>query len=84
MPELANGFAGSGLLQALEIDFNGLATKDTRGGIARDWCLADIEVNYMATPKLDFGRSMRRRRAHFPCAARYGAGFLHCPGAAGT
>ena len=35
-------------------------------------------------PELDFGRSMRRRRAHFPCAARYGAGFLHCPGAAGT
>ena len=34
--------------------------------------------------QLDFGRSMRRRRAHFPCAARYGAGFLHCPGAAGT
>ena len=34
--------------------------------------------------KLDFGQFMRRMRAHFPCAPKYGVEFRYCPGVAGT
>ena len=40
--------------------------------------------NKSPTPELDFGRFRRRERVHFPCAARYGAEFVHCLGSAGT
>jgi hypothetical protein len=36
------------------------------------------------SPKLEFGRFMRRGRGRFPCAAKYGVEFLHGPGLAGT
>jgi len=40
--------------------------------------------NAVQESKLDFGRFRRRERVHFPCAARYGAEFVHCLGSAGT
>ena len=36
------------------------------------------------TSQLDFGRFRQRGRGHFPCAARYGAEFRYCLGAAVT
>ena len=39
---------------------------------------------WQACSQLDFGRFRQRGRGHFPCAARYGAEFRYCLGAAVT
>ena len=43
-----------------------------------------VRRHFVVRTQLDFGRFRRRERVHFPCAARYGAEFVHCLGSAGT
>ena len=43
-----------------------------------------VVCNNTSTSELDFGRFRQRGRGHFPCAARYGAEFRYCLGAAVT
>ena len=43
-----------------------------------------IRQKALTRTELDFGQFMRRMRAHFPCAPKYGVEFRYCPGVAGT